>query len=132
KSVGCLVLDIDHFKRINDVHGHLAGDQVLKTIADVIRAELRSYDLACRYGGEEFAILLLDADLLAATAVAERIRREVQSMNRDGVEVTVSIGVADSRTSCTLDSLFDTTDTALYRAKSDGRNQVTQAVPPHV
>ncbi len=132
----CLMLDIDHFKRINDSHGHGAGDEVLREVAQRIDAQVRASDVAARYGGEEFVILLPGTDSDKAEALAERIRRAVSTapiIVADGVEVTVtaSIGIASAEPpapGADLKSLGDAliarADVALYRAKSDGRDRV--------
>jgi two-component system cell cycle response regulator len=131
KPLTALVLDIDYFKSINDNHGHDAGDDVLREFATRIRKSIRGIDLACRYGGEEFVIIMPDTDMGVATIVAERLRRRIASESfaiQNGaraIEVTISIGLA------TLDTADDTAatilkraDQALYRAKRDGRNRV--------
>ena len=128
-SLSALLVDIDHFKRINDTYGHAAGDQVLCDISRRIRSQLRAYDAAGRYGGEEFLVVLPGADAADARAVAERIRDSVQGTPVTGESfshaVSVSIGVA-----CTdavgfeLSALIRVADEALYRAKAGGRNRV--------
>jgi len=135
------LIDLDHFKRVNDTHGHLAGDVVLRAVTDAIRGMLRSYDLAGRFGGEEFVVLLPNASQTDAFRVAERLRTHVAGLSipvtsagDDGprVSVTISIGVAalDS-TRHELTNLVAAADTALYRAKQEGRNQtrVTPVTP---
>ena len=124
--VSVLMIDIDHFKKLNDTLGHAAGDQALVRVAQCIASSLRSGDLAYRYGGEEFCVLLPDADLAAASAVAERIRSAVEDLEIDGAErlsnrgITVSIGVAiDTPQSAIMDA-----DSALYAAKNGGRNRI--------
>jgi two-component system, cell cycle response regulator len=128
-SMSVLLVDIDHFKRINDTYGHAAGDQVLCEISQRIRSELRAYDTAGRYGGEEFLVVLPGADASCARVVAERLRDIVHASPVTGEsfshEVSVSIGVA-----CTdavgfeLSALILVADQALYRAKAAGRNRV--------
>ena len=124
-----LIMDIDHFKRINDTYGHQAGDAVLKAIAAAIQATLRPTDLFGRYGGEEFCILLPDTGLDAAQAVAERVRSiiaraEVVHCGRT-ITTSVSIGVAESSPAAQgFDSAVADADLALYRAKDCGRNRV--------
>ena len=130
-AIGVVVLDIDHFKAVNDTYGHDAGDDVLREFALRIRKSIRGLDLACRYGGEEFVIVMPETDMPVATAVAERLRDRIASepfsiqQDTGSLEVTISIGIA------TLDSLNDKganilkrADQALYRAKRDGRNRV--------
>jgi diguanylate cyclase (GGDEF)-like protein len=132
--VSVLVADLDLLRNINNAYGHLAGDVVLRGVADVLRREIREYDIPCRFGGEEFAVLLPAADEQEALAVAERIRREVA---REDIEVptsltplhvTVSIGVATLTThGTTLKQLIHAADLALYRAKVEGRDRVRVA-----
>ncbi|MDX2479281.1 MAG: diguanylate cyclase [Desulfuromusa sp.] len=128
--LACLMLDIDHFKRTNDRYGHLVGDKVLKHLADCLRQLSREYDILCRYGGEEFIIILPETDLPTALMVAERYREEIsESVIRIGkqkLHITVSIGVtaAHSERSETRDSLIGRADKALYLAKEQGRNKV--------
>ncbi|CAN5157147.1 hypothetical protein BH24PSE2_BH24PSE2_17340 [soil metagenome] len=127
-----VILDADHFKRINDEHGHLAGDRVLRRLARISGAATRSFDVLGRYGGEELIIMLPETGLTTARNVAARIRAGVESdvtmSTRGKVQVTVSIGVA-SRTSGMRDlaSLIEAADQALFRAKREGRNRVITA-----
>jgi diguanylate cyclase (GGDEF)-like protein len=121
-----LMLDIDHFKQINDRLGHAAGDTVLRRVADVLISKLRPDDLVCRYGGEEFAVLLPNTSETQALAVAERLRFDVATLNlsdEDDKPVTISIGVAQ-RTSGTerWEDVLACADQALYLAKQAGRN----------
>jgi diguanylate cyclase (GGDEF)-like protein len=127
------LLDIDHFKQVNDTHGHLAGDQVLKEIAAALRNYSREYDLAGRFGGEEFVLLLPHTTEQNALGIAERLRSHIAGMpvcsgtgtGAQIVQVTVSIGVAVlDETRRDLTDLLASADTALYRAKRDGRDQV--------
>lgn len=127
----CLVLiDVDHFKSVNDIYGHQHGDMVLAAIAEAVQVELRSYDIAARYGGEEFAIVLPETSLAAGVAVAERVRRSVQEIAfpppLKGLSVTISLGIAALPVHCidSCDALIKTADKALYRAKQNGRNRV--------
>lgn len=131
KQFALLMLDIDHFKRINDTYGHAAGDLVLKEFAQRITRHLRSFDLAARIGGEEFVVVLPDVDLAAATAVASRlcgiIADEPMAIGLGGqkVDVTVSIGVTiGGECDEPVDALLKRADEALYRAKNSGRNRV--------
>lgn len=131
-----LLLDVDHFKRVNDNHGHATGDRVLRDVADRVKRELRSSDVAVRYGGEEFAVLLPQTGLRDAARLAERIRQSVAAVpfrGQDGEDlaVTVSVGVAQLRALTRgMDieglgqQLFEDADLALYQAKSGGRNRV--------
>jgi diguanylate cyclase (GGDEF)-like protein len=128
------MLDIDRFKVINDTYGHLAGDQVLKEIARTLTSVLREYDLAGRFGGEEFSLLLPQTKAVDAFRIAERIRSSIAAMSviapgavgGERVQVTVSIGVAalDAGTDRTFSQLMSAADAALYRAKGGGRDQV--------
>ena len=138
--LSCLMVDVDHFKRINDLYGHDAGDRVLCGVATRLTARLREVDTASRFGGEEFAILLPQTPKQGALIVAERIagvvRREHFDFEDGSASVTVSVGVADSRdvAGTSPDSLVKAADNALYLAKSRGRDQVVvyspQSEPP--
>ncbi|MDD2049355.1 GGDEF domain-containing protein [Pseudomonas putida] len=121
-----LVVDIDHFKRINDSFGHDAGDSALQFIADILKQNSRVGDLACRYGGEEFILVLPDTTLPVATVIAERIRESVAASEIPGIgKLTVSVGVAcPSAESATPDAVLRLADERLYRAKQEGRNRV--------
>lgn len=120
-----LMLDLDHFKRINDRHGHLVGDRHLREVADVMKAEVRSTDIVGRFGGEEFVILLPNTTQSDAVATAERIRRQVSTVHIEGAEmVTVSVGVAaHPHHGTTLEEIINAADTALLAAKTAGRNR---------
>src|SRR5713226_8338746 len=130
KPLTVLVLDIDYFKSINDTHGHDAGDDVLREFALRIRRSIRGIDLACRYGGEEFVVVMPETDLAVATMVAERLRRRVAGepfaiqQGSRGIEVTISIGIAALAPGDNPASVLKRADQALYRAKRDGRNRV--------
>ncbi len=123
-----VAIDLDHFKRVNDLHGHSTGDAVLKSVAARIRQSARTSDLLYRYGGEEFVLLLSHTDLEGGRCVAERILRNVgtQPIALPGLELhlTVSIGVAQLRAQEEKEALFERADAALYRAKAHGRNCV--------
>jgi len=131
---GVLMVDLDHFKRVNDTYGHLAGDEVLKAIARLLKDEIRDYDSAGRFGGEEFAILIPDSTAQDVVATAERLRHRVTELEivapTDSGETVISglsasIGVAIFPNSgTTLEQLMLTADSAVYTAKSNGRNQV--------
>jgi diguanylate cyclase (GGDEF)-like protein len=128
------LLDIDKFKAVNDTHGHLVGDQVLKEVAKTLNSLLRDYDLAGRFGGEEFAILLPQTKAVDAFRTAERVRASIAALNilvpgmssAERVQVTVSIGVAalDAGSKRQLSELLAAADAAMYRAKACGRDQV--------
>jgi diguanylate cyclase (GGDEF)-like protein len=129
----CLaLLDIDHFKAVNDRFGHAAGDEVLRKLAALLLSERRSTDLVCRYGGEELVLILPETWPGDAVGLAERIRARTEGgilgYHADGAPITVSIGIAGTSSERDLPStLFAAADAALYRAKSDGRNQVRLA-----
>ena len=136
EPVAVLVADLDHFKLVNDNHGHAIGDAVLQEVAYRLRTELRAYDLAYRLGGEEFVILLLGGTPMATTATAEQLREAVAAKPIVGLDITVSIGLAASApgTSFVWDDVFARADAALYQAKADGRDRVatSEPVPGHI
>lgn len=129
-SIG--LCDIDHFKKINDTHGHQVGDDALCRFVDAIQGNLRVYDLVGRYGGEEFLVVTPDAGKSAAEGLYERLRSRVEGTRfstRSGeIQMTVSIGVAGIETGNTVDSILAAADAALYQAKGEGRNRVCHAV----
>jgi two-component system cell cycle response regulator len=131
KALAVLVIDIDYFKAVNDSHGHDAGDDVLREFAVRVRKSIRGIDLACRYGGEEFVIVMPETDLHVAGMVAERLRRSIAgepfAVNKGAkrIEVTISIGLSTlERKGEAIADVLKRADTALYRAKHDGRNRV--------
>ena len=129
RPLSLMMTDIDRFKRINDKHGHAVGDEVLREFARRLRKNVRGIDLACRYGGEEFVVVMPDTEQAVAERVAERIRHEIETLPFDGaaqpLDVTVSIGVASMSTGRdTLEALLKRADGALYEAKKTGRNRV--------
>ena len=127
-SVGLVMVDVDHFKAINDTHGHDRGDQVLQQLADRLRTTLRDTDVPYRVGGEEFVVLLPGRDAESAQRVAERIRAAVAAEPLAGLPVTVSAGVVSAAgEELTLPELMRAADAALYRAKDAGRNRVVAA-----
>jgi two-component system, cell cycle response regulator len=133
KPIAVMILDIDFFKSINDGHGHDAGDDVLRDFAMRIRKSIRNIDLACRYGGEEFVIVMPETDMAVASMVAERIRRRIATepfpiqQGSKSLEVTISIGLAAlNGGEDNAAAMLKRADTALYRAKRDGRNRVVQ------
>lgn len=136
KVMSLLMLDIDHFKKVNDTYGHKTGDQVLIQLADIMRHTLRSIDIIGRYGGEEFVVLLPETDAEAAMEIAERLRinvAETPFVLEAGMplKVTVSIGVSSLDAGQTnIDILINAADAALYRAKNTGRNMVILASKP--
>jgi diguanylate cyclase (GGDEF)-like protein len=128
KPFGVMVLDIDHFKKINDAYGHLVGDVALKSIARCVQDNLRPQDLMVRYGGEEFAVLLAEANLEDATMVAERLRSKVEGneirLREIEIRATLSIGITMTQNTDDLDHLIHEADQALYQAKQRGRNRI--------
>lgn len=131
KPLSLMMIDIDHFKQVNDNYGHLNGDRVLVELAVLIKASVRQYDFAVRYGGEEFMIVLPDCDLAAAQLVAERLRQMAEAHrvvidSETTITFALSIGVAEL-TDETQDQLIDRADNALYQAKRTGRNRVVLA-----
>ncbi len=133
-----LMLDIDHFKNVNDTHGHLTGDVAIRAVADICRQSARQIDVVARIGGEEFAILLIEAELSGACVVAERIRQAVEktvlrSVAGEDVSLTVSIGVAQQQLGVeSEEKLIEIADKALYQAKQSGRNCVVSALSESV
>jgi diguanylate cyclase (GGDEF)-like protein len=132
--VGCIMIDIDHFKKINDTHGHMTGDMIIREVADIIRSEIRASDIAARYGGEEMVVLFPETGLRGTNAVARKIHAAIQTARSRGergqeVGVTVSIGVS-ALSAEELDSLqkpetiIANADSAMYRAKEEGRNRI--------
>ena len=129
-GLSCIMLDVDHFKQVNDTYGHQQGDEVLKMIASQARASLRAYDVVGRYGGEEFIVLLPETDLETAQAVAERLHLAIQASailktaTGHPQPTTVSLGLTQWRSGDTVDTLIHRADEALYRAKANGRNRI--------
>jgi diguanylate cyclase len=133
-NTALMMVDIDHFKSVNDQHGHLLGDKVLRAIAHVLRSNIKGRDLAARFGGEEFAVLLPNTHLEGAVTLGHQIASLVSHgriKRADGQgtigQVTVSIGVTAAREKDSLDSLIERADAALYTAKRSGRNRVEVA-----
>ena len=129
RPLALLMIDIDFFKSINDRYGHDAGDEVIKTVADVLQKHKRSSDIVARMGGEEFALLLPEASLESAVAAGERFRRLLADchfdMGDDRLQVTISIGAAACHPeTCGMEQLLKEADIALYEAKRSGRNRV--------
>lgn len=126
-----ILIDIDHFKKVNDTYGHATGDVVLRRVAKRIRSSLRKYDTAYRYGGEELAVLLPRTRMKHAMGTAERLRSVIEAQRFRGggrlVKVTVSLGVAQFEPTDDTETLFNRADRRLYRAKEQGRNRVVPA-----
>ena len=131
-SLSLLLIDIDHFKKVNDTHGHLAGDAVLAHIAQLLTRAVRNEDVVARFGGEEFAIILRAIGVDPAVQMAERLRKLVELTSTDfsgtALRATVSIGVAGFPSTAAIvpDALVEAADQALYRAKHAGRNRVSR------
>jgi diguanylate cyclase (GGDEF)-like protein len=128
-SLALVMVDLDHFKRINDTHGHRVGDQVLARVGRLLRSSARNLDLPARFGGEEFAVLLYDTEMDGALAFSERFRLNLGEMRvpvegRPAVEVTASMGVAVGSDLVDPDALVEAADRALYRAKTEGRDRL--------
>jgi diguanylate cyclase (GGDEF)-like protein len=123
-----VLLDLDNFKLINDEHGHLAGDQVLHDFAQQLRGTLRQSDILCRWGGEEFILLLKNTDRQAAHDLAEKLRQHCAeqryAVEGQSLQVTVSLGLSQWHAGESLHALLGRTDRALYRAKQAGRDRV--------
>ncbi len=135
EQLGLCMIDVDHFKKFNDKHGHLKGNEVLIEIARIMRTAMRETDVVARYGGEEFAVILPKTSKAQAAALAERMREAVEELNFPGAEsqplkrLTVSIGVASYPDDCiaadSVADIIELADQALYQSKSGGRNRVT-------
>jgi len=126
-----ILLDADHFKQINDTHGHSHGDEVLKTLARIAKETIRQSDVLYRYGGEEFLVLLGQTDTSGATHLADRIREHIEALdtiNGKNSDVTISLGVTTLNSKDDYQSLFDRADKALYQAKSAGRNRTVTMI----
>jgi two-component system cell cycle response regulator len=130
RDLALMILDIDHFKAVNDSYGHDIGDAVLREFSARLRRNIRGVDLACRFGGEEFVVLMPDTDFAQADSVAERVRQSIAEKMFDvgaprPLSVTVSVGVSlNESLADTPESLIKRADVALYRAKREGRNRV--------
>ncbi len=133
RPLSIIMVDIDHFKHVNDAHGHQKGDSVLRSIAGIIMDNIRANDIPCRYGGEEIVIILPETDLAQAALTAEKLRSliEVQLPDVEGIPVTASFGLSHGEpgraASQSAADLVKTADSALYRAKESGRNCVRGA-----
>jgi two-component system cell cycle response regulator len=134
RTMALLMIDIDHFKRVNDTYGHPVGDKVLRAVAERLQASLRPFDTVARWGGEEFMVVMPEADEKVGRMVAERLRAAVEAapIAVDGIgeplHVTVSVGAAAAGAKGFVpDELIRAADAALYRAKESGRNRVETA-----
>lgn len=134
RPISVALLDLDHFKLVNDRFGHRVGDEALRLVADTVRDKLRSHDLLGRYGGEEFALLLPETSLEGARLVVERIRQAVAALefthHQDVVSLTISAGVVFRRPDEALGAALERADAALYAAKDQGRNRVCAVENP--
>ena len=132
-TIGMIMADIDHFKKVNDTYGHGKGDEVLKRIAGILQAKIRPSDILGRYGGEEFIIYMNQVDPQAAFDVAEKLRKAVETDREDGIGVTMSFGISCGTLSMheevgkTLTDFISRADACLYEAKTTGRNKVVVA-----
>ncbi|MFT7129580.1 MAG: diguanylate cyclase (GGDEF)-like protein, partial [Gammaproteobacteria bacterium] len=127
-----VMIDIDHFKEVNDNYGHAAGDKVIIKVATILKDSSRTYDITGRLGGEEYAIMMVDCDLETASEIAKRLCKELekQKIDVDGhkIKVTVSVGLSTlSEDDNTIEEVILRADRALYRAKDQGRNRVVSA-----
>ncbi len=133
-TTALIMVDLDHFKNINDTWGHESGNQVLQTVAQLLQDQTRKLDICCRYGGEEFAVILPSTELMLARQVTERclnaLRETVIPLDETNLQVTASIGVAVADNSAqTAESLIENADECMYEAKRGGRNQVVSKRP---
>lgn len=128
KPLSLVMIDIDHFKQVNDQHGHDIGDLVLSNLSNIVQQHTRTQDLFARWGGEEFVLVCRDTDLESARAIADKLRELIanQTLHKN-ITITASFGVATLKTNENLEQLFKAADTALYEAKTSGRNRVAIA-----
>jgi len=128
EDLALLMIDLDNFKAVNDKHGHIVGDLVLKKVVDALKLVNRQTDLSFRYGGEEFVVLLNKTDLDGAKVIGDRIRKSVEALRinltQDSLQVTISIGASAQLANDNMESLLQRADTALYQAKNEGKNRV--------
>ncbi|WP_051654139.1 diguanylate cyclase [Persephonella sp. KM09-Lau-8] len=130
RPLGLIIFDIDHFKKINDTYGHQVGDYVLKTIAKIVKENIRDTDVFARWGGEEFVIIAPETDISGTRILAEKLRKKIEEYNFDKVgKVTSSFGVTEATPEDTPDSIVKRADQALYLAKEKGRNRVEVILP---
>ncbi|MDD2567076.1 MAG: diguanylate cyclase [Thiovulaceae bacterium] len=124
-ALSVIMVDIDHFKKINDTYGHQAGDNVIHAVATVLQTQKRNEDIAARYGGEEFVLVLESCSLENSHAKAEQLRRHIEALMPEGIKVSASFGVSTLKpTHYSFEDLIKEADEALYRAKESGRNRV--------
>jgi diguanylate cyclase (GGDEF)-like protein len=129
EALSIVMIDIDRFKKINDTYGHVEGDYVLKTIADLVREKLRKVNYFVRWGGDEFVVIAIETDLEGSRILAEKARKSIENYKFDNVgKVTASFGIAQLKKGETEDSLITRADKALYKAKKNGRNRVEENV----
>jgi two-component system, cell cycle response regulator len=128
-----IMADIDHFKRVNDTYGHEAGDEVLKAVAEALRATARGADVVARFGGEEFVLVLPDTSAEVAVRIAERLRLAIEALSTEIggeiIRVTASFGIAQRTAQESLPEVLERADAALYSSKREGRNRVTISAP---
>ncbi len=130
RPLGLIIFDIDHFKKINDTYGHQVGDYVLKTVANIVKNNIRNTDIFARWGGEEFVIIAPETDINGTKILAEKLRNAIEEYNFDTVgKVTASFGVTEAVPEDTTDSIVHRADEALYLAKEKGRNRVEIMLP---
>ena len=119
-----ILIDVDHFKSVNDTHGHLVGDEVLKSIAAILKSSVRTTDILGRWGGEEFMIVCEETNIEGSYSLAENIRKEIEKYNFDRVgKKTISLGIAEIEDAISVDELIKRADDSLYYAKANGRNR---------
>lgn len=129
EPIGCIMIDIDDFKKINDTKGHLHGDRVIREVAKVIKNSIRAHDVAGRYGGEEFLIMLPKTNIKETKTVAERIRKAVSATDVDGSMPTVSVGITEmKKDESSIETVISRADNALYKAKRKGKNRVESKI----
>jgi len=128
KPLSLILIDIDHFKKINDEYGHALGDNVLSTLSNIVKQHIRTNDIFARWGGEEFVLVCIDTKIEQASLIAEKTREIIANFSfTDNIHVTASFGVATLNANETLEQLFNNADKALYEAKNQGRNKVVVA-----
>ncbi|MGM0569347.1 GGDEF domain-containing protein [Marinobacter sp.] len=130
RPVSLVLIDVDHFKKINDTHGHQDGDRALKAVASALTENIREIDVAARVGGEEFVIIMPDTHQAEAAEAGERLRERVAALTGTPAPVTISVGVAEAIPGEEASDLFGRADRALFEAKTGGRNQLFQAAAP--